>query len=129
VTIAYWCVLAAALLPYAFTSFAKFSGPGFNNYKPREFLEKLDGARKRSHWAQLNAFESFPMFAAAVIIAHQLQAAQSTLDLLAIGYVVLRALYGVLYIANQAALRSMVWFASMGCIVGLFVISAAGRAP
>jgi uncharacterized MAPEG superfamily protein len=124
VTIAYWCVLAAALLPYAFTSFAKFSGPGFNNYKPREFLEKLDGARKRAHWAQLNSFESFPMFAAAVIIAHQLHAEQSTLNLLAIAYVALRAFYGIFYIANKAPLRSLVWFASMGCIVGLFVISA-----
>ena len=48
-TLAYWCVLAAILLPYAFTGFAKFQGGfGLNeNKNPREFLEKLGGARKR----------------------------------------------------------------------------------
>ena len=45
-------VLAAILLPYAFTGFAKFQGGfGLNeNKNPREFLEKLGGARKRAHW-------------------------------------------------------------------------------
>ena len=49
-TLAYWCVLAAILLPYAFTGFAKFQGGfGLNeNKNPREFLEKLSGARKRA---------------------------------------------------------------------------------
>ena len=71
-TLAYWCVLAAILLPYAFTGFAKFQGGfGLNeNKNPREFLEKLSGARKRAHWAQQNSFEILPGFAAAVIISH-----------------------------------------------------------
>ncbi|MCH2553658.1 MAG: MAPEG family protein, partial [Alcanivorax sp.] len=71
-TLAYWCVLAAILLPYAFTGFAKFQGGfGLNeNKNPREFLEKLGGARKRAHWAPQNSFEILPGFAAAVISAH-----------------------------------------------------------
>src|SRR5216683_2295108 len=50
-TIAYWCIVAAAVLPYLFQIYAKFSGPGFNNYRPRDFLDRLEGARKRAHWA------------------------------------------------------------------------------
>lgn len=123
-TIGYWCILAAALLPYFFVSFAKFSGPGFNNYKPRVFLEKLEGARQRAHWAQLNSFESFPMFASAMIIAHLLHGTQSTIDTIGMIYVGSRVLYGIFYIANKAPLRSISWFTGMGCIVALFVTSA-----
>ena len=58
-TIAYWCVLVAAYLPIVWTAAAKFSGGNFagaGNRAPREFLERLSGWRKRSHWAQLNGF-------------------------------------------------------------------------
>lgn len=123
-TIAFWCVLAAAFLPYAFTSYAKFTGPGFNNYRPRDFLEKLEGKRKRAHWVQLNSFESFPMFAAAVIVAHLTGVSRDLADGLAVAYLASRVLYGVFYIADKAPLRSAVWFASMACIAGLFIAGA-----
>lgn len=122
-TIAFWCVLAASILPYLFTSYAKFTGPGFTNRRPREFLEKLDGARKRAHWTQLNSFESFPMFAAAVIIAHLANAPADQRDLFAIIHVVARVLYGVFYIGDKPPLRSLAWFTSMGMIIALYVVS------
>jgi uncharacterized MAPEG superfamily protein len=123
-TTAYWCVLVAALLPFLFTGIAKFSGPGFNNHTPRDFQDRLDGMRKRAHWAHLNSFEAFPPFAAAVIIAHQLGAAQGRVDGLAIGFIVARLAYGFLYMADLATLRSLAWVAALGCVVGLFVIAA-----
>ncbi len=123
-TLAYWCVLAAILLPYAFTGFAKFQG-GFGlseNKNPREFLEKLSGARKRAHWAQQNSFEILPGFAAAVIIAHLAGTApQATIDGIALAFVLSRVLFGICYIADWASARSLVWFFGMGCIVALFV--------
>lgn len=125
-TIAYWCLLAALFLPYAFTGYAKFLG-GFGpkqNHNPREWLETLDGPRKRAHWAQLNSFEVTPAFAAALIVAHQLQAAQGTVDALAITFLVSRVLYGVCYIADLALLRSLVWFVGMAAVVALFVVAA-----
>ncbi len=126
-TLAYWMLLVAIVLPYVFTGFAKFQG-GFGpkeNHNPREFLANLDGARKRAHWAQLNSFEVTPPFAAALILAHQIgAAAQGTIDALAIAFVVSRVLYGICYITDWANLRSLLWFAGMICIVALFVISA-----
>jgi uncharacterized MAPEG superfamily protein len=121
-TTAYWCVLAAGLLPYVATVLAK-AGPGFNNNTPRDWLEKQTGWRKRAHWAQLNGFEAFPLFAAAVIIAHLAQAPQHRIDVLAGSFVALRATYIALYIADMAGARSVIWAAGMGCVVGLFVIS------
>jgi len=123
-TIAYWCVLIAMFLPVAFTGVAKFSGPGFNNKRPREFQAQLEGFRARAHWAHLNSFEAFPPFAAGVIIAHQLHVAQGRIDLLAVTWIVARIVYGILYIANLATLRSIVWLVAVGCVVALFVSGA-----
>lgn len=123
-TIAYWCVLIAALLPYAFTGYAK-SGGGYDNRAPREWLDRREGAAKRAHWAQLNSFEAFPPFAAAVIIAHATGgAAQATIDALAVAFVVLRALYGVVYVADRPTLRTSIWTLGLLCVIGLFVAAA-----
>lgn len=122
-TLAYWCVLAAALLPYAFTIIAKSAGR-YNNYSPRDYLDQREGHHKRAHWAQLNSFEAFPPFAAAVIIASLAGAAQGNIDLLACAFVVFRVLYGIAYIKNWASLRSVIWMAGLACVVGLFVLAA-----
>jgi len=121
-TIAYWCVLIAALLPYLFTGIAKGAGKGFDNAAPRRFQEGLSGFRQRAHWAHLNGFEAFPPFAAAVIIAQQLGFAQHRLDQLAIAFIVFRVIYGVLYMANQATLRSLAWAAALVCWIAMYFI-------
>jgi len=122
-TIAFWCVLIAAIIPYLFTVLAK-SGPGFNNRYPREYLEeKVMGWRKRAYWAQLNGFEAFPPFLAGVVIAEMLHANQTSIDKLAIIFVVARILHGVCYIADKHTLRSLVWFIGFLCVIGLFVIA------
>jgi uncharacterized MAPEG superfamily protein len=126
-TIAHYCIALAIGSPYIFTTIAKFSRPGFTfaqNHDPREWLERLDGYRKRAHYAQLNSFEAVPAFCAAVLVAQQADvAAQPTIDTIAIAFVVSRLLYGAFYIADRAELRSLVWFAGMGCIAALFGIS------
>ncbi|TPD54639.1 MAG: hypothetical protein C9355_07350 [Thalassolituus maritimus] len=123
-TLAYWCVLAAALMPFLFTGIAKFSGGRYNNYSPREFLEKQEGFRKRAHWAQLNSFEAFPMFATAVIIAHLTGAEQDYINTLAIAFIGIRIVYGAMYLANLAALRTLVWAAGLACVIALFAAGA-----
>lgn len=125
-TIAFWCVLVAIFLPYLWTYVAKFT-TGFrprDNHNPREYLQKLEGPAKRAVWAEQNTFESVPGFMAAVIIAHLAHAPQGRIDAIAVTYVVLRLVYGLLYMADKALLRSLVWAASLACIVGLFVVSA-----
>ena len=121
-TLAYWCVFIAILLPLLFTGIAKFTGRygPKANLAPREYLENLDGFRKRANWAQLNTLESIPSFMAAVIIAHQIGGDQSSINTLAVTYIILRVIYGVLYIANKGILRTIVWTAALSCILGLF---------
>jgi uncharacterized MAPEG superfamily protein len=36
----------------------------------------------------------------------------------------LRLVYGWAYITDRPTLRSLVWIAALGCVVGLFVVAA-----
>lgn len=123
-TIAYWCVLAAGLMPFLWTLIAKTTGERFDNRTPREWQARLSGMPARAHAAHLNSFEAFPLFAVAVVIAQQLQAPQATVDGLALAFIGLRLAYGVLYLANQHLFRSLVWAAALGCVVALFFLAA-----
>jgi len=121
--IAYSCLLIAAILPVVFAAYAKFSSKGYDNSSPREFLEKLQGASKRAHWAQLNSFEAFPPFAAAVIVAYLAGVTPSHIAILAVFFIIFRILYGICYIADKHSLRSVVWFGGFFCVVALFVLA------
>jgi uncharacterized MAPEG superfamily protein len=128
-TFAYWCVFIAALLPILCTGIAKwgtFRTPrregGYDNHDPRAWLARQDGWRARANAAQANSFEALPFFIGAVVIAHQLQAPQTSLDLLAFCFVVLRLIYVMMYVADMASLRSLVWFLAFAANIGILFI-------
>ena len=122
-TIAYWCVLAVILMPYIWTITAKSSKAKFDNNNPRAWLASLEGRGARAHAAQLNSFEAMPGFIGAVIIAHLAGAPQHQIDIIALNFVVLRLMYGYLYLIDQATLRSVIWALGVACVVAMFVIS------
>lgn len=129
-TIAFWCVLAAILLPYICFGIAvnRGRGPGGeslrDNRNPRDFPNRIQGVARRAWNAQLNSFESLPGFAAAVIVAHLAGAPQNRIDVLALIWVLARVAYVALYLADKNTLRSMAQFASLGCVLGLFAVAA-----
>ena len=86
-TVAYWCLFVAAILPIVCTGIAKYGmftvkrkDGGYDNNNPRAWLAKQSDWRARANAAQANTFEALPLFFAAVIIAHLLQAGQTKLD-------------------------------------------------
>ena len=120
--ISLWCVLIAALLPYVAAGIAK-GRSDFDNASPRDWLAKQEGFRRRANAAQANGFETFPLFAVAVIVAMTINhSPQQKVDLLAMGFVAARIAYLGLYLANLATLRSLAWGAGMACAVAIFVI-------
>jgi uncharacterized MAPEG superfamily protein len=131
-TIAFWCVFVAILLPYVCFGIARNRGRGpdgrrlRDNHAPRDFPGRISGVAKRAWDAHLNSFESLPGFAAAVIIAHLAHAPQGRVDLLAIVWVAARLLYVGFYVSDLATWRSLAQFASLACVVGLFVVAAIG---
>ena len=120
-TLAYWCVLVAAVLPLIFTGIAKFSGRGFNNRAVRDFQATLTGFRQRAHWAHLNSLEAFPVFAAGVLMAAQQDVAADRVDALSLGFIAARVLYGAFYLMDQATLRSLAWAGGFGCCLALML--------
>ena len=119
-TVAYWCVLVASLLPIVCAGLAKwglFGTPkrqcGYDTNHPRQWLAKQTDWRARANAAQANSFEALPFFIGAVIIAHQLGASQLRLDVLAFLYIVLRLLYIMMYVADLATVRSLVWLLAL----------------
>jgi uncharacterized MAPEG superfamily protein len=123
-TIAHWCVLIAAILPYVWVGLAKYPLGSYDNRAPRDFEDRLSGWKQRAYWAQLNSYEAFPPFAAGVVIAQQLAGPQATIDVLAVGFISARILHGLLYLADQATLRSLAWTVGFLCVVGLFIAAA-----
>jgi uncharacterized MAPEG superfamily protein len=120
-TIAYWCVFVAALLPIACAGLAKWGmfgksrrDGGYDNHDPRTWLQRQTNWRGRANSAQANTFEALPFFFAAVIIAHQLQAVQARLDILAFVFVVLRIAYVFMYVADMPKTRSAIWVLAFG---------------
>ncbi|MFP5426140.1 MAG: MAPEG family protein [Gammaproteobacteria bacterium] len=126
-TVALWCILIALILPPLCALIAKLSSGRFglkDNHDPRAFLDTLSGLPRRAHAAQQNSYEAFPAFAAAVLVADIVgNAQQVTQDVLGVMYITSRLLYIICYLADWAALRSLVWFAGLALIVSFFVVS------
>ena len=128
-TIAYWCVLVAAILPIVCAGIAKYGmfgksrrDGGYDNNNPRAWLLRQTDWRARANAAQANTFEALPFFFAAVIIAHQLQARQALVDIFAFMFVVLRIAYIMMYVADMATTRSVLWVSALAINVAILFL-------
>lgn len=123
---AYACILIAALLPYLWTTIAKLSGARYDNRDPRAWLAKQDAPRvQRANNAQLNAFEAFAPFAAAVLMAQLAGVDAPRITTLAIAFVALRLAHGIVYVAGIHLLRTLAWFGGLACVLGLMGLAIA----
>ena len=126
-TVAFWCVLVAALLPLGCALLAKSGNlgksrrdGGFDNHDPRAWMARQTDWRARANAAQANSFEALPFFIGAVIIAHLLGAGQTLLDMLALLYIMLRIFYVMMYVADMPTARSAVW--ACGFLVNIAIL-------
>lgn len=123
-TIAYWCILIAALLPYVWVVFAK-RGPRFDNRDPRGWLAKQENPRiQHANAAHLNAFEAFAPFAAGVLMAQFAGVDAQLVSVLAIAFVAFRVLHGLCYLGNMHVLRSLSWTGGFVCVAWLMAAAA-----
>lgn len=128
-TVAYWCLLVAALLPWICAGIAKggqvgksLRDGGYDNANPRVWLARQTDWRARANAAQANSFEALPFFFAAVIIAHQLGAHQGRLDILAFLFVLLRIMYIMTYVSGMPKLRSSLWTVCLLINIGILFL-------
>jgi len=125
--IAILCVLIAGIQPIIWGLCAKGGsakgGTAYDNAAPRPLMDSYSGWPARANWAMQNAYEAFPLFAAAVVLAMMSGVNQAVIDQTAVIYVVLRFAFGFLYMANLDKLRSLVWVLAMAAVIRLFVLA------
>ncbi|WP_258807147.1 MAPEG family protein [Pseudidiomarina sp. CB1] len=113
-----WCLLIAGLLPIAAKApvvYFQNRDNGYDNRHPRAQQQRLTGAGARAVAGHYNAYEAFPLFAAAVLVVIATEQVTELNQWLAVGFIGFRTLYHVLYLANWDKLRSLVWFFALLC--------------
>ncbi|MGO8998743.1 MAG: MAPEG family protein [Polyangiaceae bacterium] len=125
-TIPILCIAVAYLLVYlphfaAGSQRFKMAG-GFDNHYPRDQAARLQGWAKRASAAHQNGFETFAPFAIGVLVSWVGHGNEHTLSLLACAFVALRVIYIGLYVADVAALRSVVWTTGMLVTFALYLL-------
>ena len=127
-TTPFWCILVASLLPYIWSGAAvKARVDQFgqaDNRLPRAQQARLEGWGARALGASANGFETFPLFAAAVIVAHIAGAAASTSATWSLVFVAARILHGLFYVGDLDKLRSLSFGLGQACSFALFVLAA-----
>ena len=130
-TLPLWCLFFSAVLiflakaPVA-KAMAEEGGGRYDNHHPRAQQARLTGFGARTLAAHQNSFEAFPLFAAGVLVAHVTQTQGSLIDTLAVLFVVSRVLYLLLYWADMAWQRSVVWVIGLACSLLLLLSPALG---
>lgn len=127
-SLAHWCLIAAAVLPFVAAWIAKAGAfRPRDNAAPREWAGRQSGWRARGLAAQTNSFEGLPLFFGAVLLAQQLGADPARVDALALTYVLLRMVYIACYLRGLGTLRSLVWLAAIGVNLAIFFVAPVVR--
>lgn len=125
-----WCLFIAGLLHVVskmpLIQAQIKNGKGYDNNNPREQQASLEGWGKRALAAHQNQIESFPLFAAGVLVAVATGVTSSFVAYLALLFVFSRFVYLYLYIKDIATLRTLVWTIGYGSSMALLCSPAWG---
>ncbi|MEO6581421.1 MAG: MAPEG family protein [Sphingomicrobium sp.] len=126
-TIAEWCLFAAAILPLITLAPLKAAaGREFDNSNPRNPTFYDRPMRSRLFGAHLNGFEVFPFFATAILLAEFRHSPQGWIDGLATAFVLVRAAFVGAYVFDRPTLRTALWNMGFALNLGIFFCSGFG---
>jgi len=127
-TTPFWCLLVVAVLPYVLASlggYLRMQQLGtLDNSHPRIQATKLEGIAARALGAQMNAWEALSVFGVAVMLAHLTHADAEASATAAVIYLATRLAHPVLYLADLATPRTLVFVVGLGCIGRLLYLAA-----
>ncbi len=123
------CLLVVAVMPYVLAALGgyfrmKQLGSLDNNH-PRIQATQLEGIAARAWAAQQNAWEALAVFGTAVIVAHLAHADAEASATASLVYLATRFAHPVLYLANLATVRTLVFIVGLGAIVRLIDLALA----
>jgi uncharacterized MAPEG superfamily protein len=120
-TIAFWCVFVAGILPYVPFGFASSR---LNPRAPRLGATSLDGLAARAYGAHLNGFEAFPYFAASVLVAHAVEGPSALVNWLAVLFILARIAHITFYLTDRPPLRTTSFFIGAALSAIIFIQTA-----
>jgi len=97
---------------------AEASG-GYDNSSPRTQQNNLSDWGARAVAAHQNQIESFPLFAAGILVAVVSGVDPTTAGYLGVAYLISRLIFIYAYVKDIATFRSMVWIVGFGCTLAL----------
>jgi uncharacterized MAPEG superfamily protein len=122
-TIAEWCIFASVMLYLLTIAPIKWLGfRQFDNAKPRDPTFYENPLRARALGAHQNGIETFPFFAAAVLLAEFRGSPQNLVNELAVLFVIVRIAYVFTYLGDRPALRSILWSIGFAINLGIFFL-------
>jgi uncharacterized MAPEG superfamily protein len=120
-TLADLCLLGAVIIIIVTIGIPKVMARGkFDNARPRSAAFYKDPFRARALGAHQNGIETFPLFAAAVILAEMRGVHQPVVDGLAVAFLVVRIAYVAAYLADKARMRSAVFAVGFAVTLAIF---------
>lgn len=118
------CLFIAILLPYllklVIANFMKKEGAYDNNH-PRLQQARLVGMGARAVAAHQNGFESLVVFATAALTAIATNHLSTSIQVLAVIYIISRVVYNLLYLNDLASARSLTWFVGFVCSLAILL--------
>lgn len=128
-TTPFWCLIAAAILPYVIAGTGarlRIEQLGSLDVEhPRVQALELRGVAARAYAAQQNAWEALALFTAAVAVAHLAGADAGWSAVAAIVFLVARVSHWVFYLRNVVPLRTLSFVTGALCCLSLFGLAAA----
>lgn len=100
----------------------------FNNATPRDPAFYEHPVRKRALGAHVNGMETFPFFAAAVLLAEFRNAPQDWIDILAAGFLLTRIAFVAAYVGDKATIRTAMWNVAFAFNLAIFFLAGFGIA-
>ena len=126
--IQFWCLFVAFLLPFFWGGFGAFLlKKEFGHIEanhPRVQAAKATGIGARATGAQYNAWEALAIFAPSLIVAYMLHPESTLVPKLAMAWVAVRVLHGVMYLAKIAPARTGMFVLGLLCSLGIFFVGA-----
>jgi uncharacterized MAPEG superfamily protein len=119
-TIAHWMILVAGFMPYAIVFVAKATRT-YDNADPRNPGNFATPLRKAAYDAHQNAFEAFPFFAGAVLLATVRAADASFVDDAAMLWLVARLTYVWMYFTGRSTLRTIFWWLASLAAIAIYL--------
>lgn len=130
VYVPYGVLMLAVVLIYAPRSvvgreMAKQEG-GYNNNDPRAQQASLTGIGKRALNAHNNAIEALPIFGLGVLAAMQRSTNIKAIAVFSLVFAFARVAYLLLYLRDQAQIRSICWGIGLLASLGLYGLAVVG---